>query len=67
MAGVSYYTRGTLAVYFPEDKVCCMNCHLARRMEKDIYKCPYTGQLNFNPAFSIQEECPLKFEGEEHV
>ena len=55
MAGVSYYTRGTLAVYFPEDKVCCMNCHLARRMEKDIYKCPYTGQLNFNPAFSIQE------------
>ncbi len=64
--GVRYYTTGTLAVHFPEDKVCCGYCPLAYRLDRDTSKCPFTGQLNFTPALSVQEGCPLKFEGGEN-
>lgn len=33
--GVRYYTTGTLAVHFPEDKICCGYCPLAYRLDKD--------------------------------
>ena len=61
---VRYYTRATLDVSFPEDKVCCGYCPLAYRLDKYTSKCPFTGQLNFTPALSVQESCPLKFEGD---
>lgn len=64
MAGVRYYTRATLAVYFPEQDVCCHNCCLGYRIERGLYKCPFTGQLNFEPDRSRQEDCPLKIEGD---
>lgn len=59
--GVSFYIYGYLKVGFPEGKACCMYCALSRRLEHDIYKCPFTGQINFTPAVGVQEDCPLDF------
>lgn len=61
--GVRYYTTGMLSVHFPEDKVCCGYCPLAYRLDRDTSKCPFTGRLNVTPMMSVQEGCPLKFEG----
>ena len=61
--GVSYYTRSTVEICFPEDDICCYRCPLMRTEYKpDREYCARTGELLPAPKDIIGFECPLKFE-----
>ena len=60
--GVSYYTKGTLDIYFPENDVCCFRCPLLgkeRGTEREY--CKRTGY--YLPAYAddIEMNCPINF------
>lgn len=65
-SGVSYYTKATAEISFPEDDICCYRCPL---MTVDYgskrERCSRTGELLVNPRYDIGYDCPLKFESEE--
>lgn len=63
--GVSYYTRATAVVGFPEDDVCCHWCPLMSRDPNLRDVCGKTGEILLAPKHTIGVECPLKFEIEE--
>ena len=63
--GVSYYTRATAVVGFPEDDVCCHWCPLMTRDPNLRDVCGKTGEILLAPKHTIGFECPLKFEIEE--
>jgi len=64
--GVSYYTKATVEIGFPEDDVCCYRCVL---MTSDYgnkrEKCLRTGEILVDPQYTIGHLCPLKFNNEE--
>ena len=60
--GVSYYTRATVEVSFPEDKKACWWCPLMdteRGTNRPI--CRKTHEYLYDPEKVIGDECPLKF------
>lgn len=63
--GVSYYTRATAVVGFPEDDVCCHWCPIMSRDPNLRDVCGKTGEILLAPKHTIGVECPLKFEIEE--
>lgn len=63
--GVSYYTRASVQVGFPEDDVCCHWCPLMTRDPNLRDVCGKTGEILLAPKHTIGMNCPLKFETEE--
>lgn len=63
--GVSYYTKATVEIGFPEDDVCCHWCPmLAPDYRLDREYCKRTGELLLAPKHQIGFYCPLKFKEE---
>ena len=61
--GVSYYTRGTVEVGFPEDDCVCRWCPLMRvELKTDRSYCGKTGEYLVAPNFSVGTSCPIKFD-----
>ena len=64
--GVSYYTKGTVEVSFPEDDVCCFRCPLMyTEYSSKRERCGRSGEILPAPRDSIGYFCPLKFTEEE--
>jgi hypothetical protein len=64
--GVSYYTKATVEIGFPEDDVCCHWCPMLApdyRLEREY--CKRTGEILLAPKHQIGFYCPLKFNTEE--
>lgn len=60
--GVSYYTRGTVEVGFPENDVCCRWCPMmGMELKIDRAYCKKTGEYLTAPNFDIGANCPIKF------
>ena len=69
-SGVSYYTKATVEIGFPEDDICCYRCPLmASEYKPDREYCKKTGEYLLAPTHTIGQYCPLKFvkENEECV
>ena len=65
--GVSYYTKATLEIGFPEDDVCCYRCPLMGvEIKSDREYCRRTGEYLPASKHIIGTMCPLKFENEEN-
>lgn len=65
-SGVSYYTKATAEIGFPEDDVCCYYCPLMQSQygtRREI--CGKTGEILLAPKHTIGVNCPLKFEVKE--
>jgi hypothetical protein len=63
--GVSYYTRASVQIGFPEDDVCCHWCPMMTRDPNLRDVCGKTGEILLAPKHTIGMNCPLKFETEE--
>lgn len=63
--GVSYYTKATAEIVFPEDDVCCAWCPLMSRDPNLRDVCGKTGEILLSPKHTIGMDCPLKFENKE--
>lgn len=63
--GVSYYTKATVDIGFPEDDVCCYRCPLmgVETMSNREY-CRRTGEYLPAPRDIVGLNCPLNFEKE---
>ena len=57
--GVSYYTRATAEIFFPEDKVCCDFCPMMETYARK--QCRRTGEYLADTRV-VGYFCPLKFE-----
>lgn len=65
--GVSYYTKSTVEIFFPEDDVCCSRCPLMGiEMASSREYCRKTGEYLPAPRDIIGFNCPLKFENKEN-
>ena len=62
--GVSYYTKATVQVGFPEDDICCHWCPLMTRDPNLRDVCGKTGEILLAPKHTIGFQCPLNFENE---
>ena len=62
-SGVSYYTKATVTLYFPEDDVRCGYCQLLGSDHGQKY-CRRTGEMIRDDRY-IGGMCPLEFEEEE--
>lgn len=63
--GVSYYTKSTVEIYFPEDDLCCMRCPLMGvEIKSDREYCRRTGEYLPSPRHIVGINCPLRFENE---
>ena len=63
--GVSYYTRGTVSICFPEDDICCSRCPLLGvEMASSRKYCRRTGEYLPSPDYVIGTDCPISFEKE---
>lgn len=63
--GVSYYTKATVEIGFPEDDVCCHWCPLMTRDPNLRDICGRTGEILLAPKYAVGFNCPLKFSKEE--
>lgn len=64
--GVSYYTKATVEVSFPEDDVCCARCPLMGiEMASSREYCRRTGEYLPAPRDIVGINCPLIFEAKE--
>lgn len=63
--GVSYYTRATVEVVFPENDVVCAWCPLMTRDPNLRDICGKTGEILLAPKHTIGFNCPLKFQNPE--
>lgn len=65
--GVSYYTKATVEIGFPEDDVCCYRCPLmGTEYKPDREYCKRTGELLAAPKYTIAFDCPLRFKEEDN-
>ena len=64
--GVSYYTKATAEIYFPENDICCHWCPLMTRDPNLRDVCSKTGEYLPAPKHIIGFQCPLKFEEKEN-
>ena len=63
--GVSYYTKATLEIGFPEDDICCYRCLLmCNDYGSKRERCSKTGEILIAPKHTIGYECPLNFKKE---
>lgn len=62
--GVSYYTKATVQIGFPEDDVCCHWCSLMSRDPNLRDVCGKTGEILLAPKHTIGVNCPLIFNKE---
>ena len=61
--GVSYYTKSTVEISFPEDDICCYRCPLmGTEYKPEREYCKRTGEYLPAPRDIIGFDCPLKFE-----
>ena len=58
-SGVSYYTKATLEVAFPENKIACMYCPCLETYARN--QCRRTGEYLVEIR-TIGYDCPLRFE-----
>lgn len=66
-SGVSYYTKATLEIGFPEDDLCCWWCPLMGiEMASSREICRRTGEYLAVPKATVGYNCPLKFEEKEN-
>lgn len=65
--GVSYYTRATAEIGFPEDDVCCHWCPLMTRDPNLRDICSKTGEILLAPKHTIGVNCPLIFKEDNNV
>ena len=63
--GVSYYTKATVEVGFPENDVVCAWCPLMTRDPNLRDICGKTGEILLAPKHTIGFNCPLKFQNQE--
>lgn len=63
--GVSYYTKATVEIGFPENDCVCYWCPLMTRDPNLRDVCSKTGEILLAPKHSIGFNCPLKFNTEE--
>lgn len=63
--GVSYYTKATAVVAFPENDCVCVWCPLMTRDPNLRDVCGKTGEILLAPKHTIGVDCPLKFENKE--
>ena len=64
--GVSYYTKATVEIGFPEDDICCYRCPMMGiEMASSREYCRRTGEYLASPKATVGYHCPLKFETEE--
>jgi hypothetical protein len=61
-SGVKYYTKATVEVFFPENKICCDYCPLLETYARK--QCRRTGEYLVDTR-TIGYDCPLQFEMEE--
>ena len=65
--GVSYYTRSSVEIFFPEDDLCCYWCPLmGSEYKPDRAYCKKTGEYLLAPTVAVGERCPLRFEKKEN-
>jgi hypothetical protein len=65
LSGVSFYTKATVEIGFPEDDVCCHWCpFLAHDYKLDREMCKKTGEILVAPKHDIGFYCPLEFKKE---
>ena len=63
--GVSYYTKATAEIGFPEDDCVCFWCPLMTRDPNLRDICGKTGEILLAPKYQRGHCCPLEFkEGE---
>lgn len=58
-SGVSYYTKATVEVFFPENKISCQFCPMLETYARN--QCRRTGEYLVDTR-TIGYDCPLKFE-----
>lgn len=64
--GVSYYTKASVQIGFPEDDLCCRWCPLmGSEYRPNREYCKKTGEILLAPEHTIGENCPLIFENKE--
>ena len=63
--GVSYYTKASVEIGFPEDDVCCHWCPLMTRDPNLRDICSKTGEILLASKHMIGVNCPLTFENKE--
>ena len=61
-SGVKYYTKATVEIFFPENKVCCEYCPLMETYARK--QCRRTGEYLADTR-TIGYYCPLQFEMED--
>lgn len=59
-SGVSYYTKASVVINFPEDHVCCDMCPLMETYARK--QCRRTGEYLLDTRTTVGYDCPLKFE-----
>ena len=62
--GVSFYTKATVEIGFPEGDCCCHWCPLMTRDPNLRDVCGKTGEILLAPKHTIGFNCPLIFEKE---
>ena len=64
--GVSFYTKATVEIGFPEGDLCCHWCpFLTSDYKLDRERCGKTGEVLIAPKHEIGYYCPLQFEEQE--
>ena len=58
-SGVKYYTKASVEVFFPENRVACMYCPMLETYARN--QCRRTGEYLVDTR-TIGYECPLRFE-----
>ena len=64
LSGVSYYTKATVEIGFPEDDCVCVWCPLMTRDPNLRDICAKTGEILLAPKHTIGFNCPLVFKKE---
>lgn len=65
--GISYYTKGTVEIGFPEDDVCCHWCpFMVYDYKLDRERCSRSGEILIAPKSYIGFMCPINFITEEN-
>ena len=60
--GVSYYTKATVDVYFPENRIACQYCPMLETYARN--QCRRTGEYLVDTR-TIGYNCPMRFENME--
>lgn len=62
-SGVTWYTKATVEINFPEDNVCCALCPMLETYSRN--QCRRTGEYLVDTRNTVGWECPLVFKKKE--